>query len=130
MRLRLFKNTPVWALPMLLVLVMSSVAFGQQGRGTILGTVTDQTGAVVPGAQVVITNVNTNLNFNAVSNAEGAFSVNALIVGTYNVTVTKDGFKKYLRSGIVLEVDQKAQLNAVLETGAVSEVIEVAGSGA
>jgi hypothetical protein len=129
MRLSLFKNTPVWALPMLLALLMSTVAFGQQGRGTILGTVTDQSGAVVPGAQVVIANVNTNLNFNAVSNAEGAFSVNALIVGTYNVTVTKEGFKKYLRSGIVLEVDQKAQLNAVLETGAVSEVIEVAGSG-
>ncbi len=101
----------------------------QQGRGTILGSVTDQTGALVPGAQVAITNVNTNLNFNAVSNAEGAFSVNALPVGTYNVTVTKDGFKKYLRSGIVLEVDQKAQLNVVLETGAVNEVIEVTGSG-
>ena len=114
----------------LLMLAFTTSAVAQQGRGTILGSVTDQTGAVVPGAQVVITNVNTNLNFNAVSNAEGSFNIPALIVGTYNVTVTKEGFKKYLRSGIVLEVDQKAQLNVVFETGAVSEVIEVTGSGA
>ncbi len=104
-------------------------AFAQQGRGTILGSVTDQTGAVVPGAQIVITNINTNLEFTAVSNKDGAFNIPALSVGSYKVAVTKDGFKKYLRSGIVLEVDQKAQLNVALETGAVTDVMEVTGQG-
>ena len=104
-------------------------AFAQQGRGTILGSVTDQTGAVVPGARIVITNINTNLEFTAVSNNDGAFNIPALSVGSYKVAVTKDGFKKYLRSGIVLEVDQKAQLNVTLETGAVTDVMEVTGQG-
>jgi Carboxypeptidase regulatory-like domain len=118
-----------WVLSMISMLVFAGMALAQQGRGTILGSVTDQTGAVVPGAQIVITNINTNLEFTAVSNSDGAFSTPGLQVGSYKVTISKDGFKKYLRSGIVLEVDQKAQLNVTLETGAVTDVMEVTGLG-
>ncbi len=91
------------------------------GHGTILGSVTDQSGAVISGVQIVFTNINTNLKSTAVTNPTGAFIMPALIVGSYKMTVTQDGFKKYSRSGIVLEADQKAQLNVVLETGAVAE---------
>ncbi|MDX2030497.1 MAG: TonB-dependent receptor [Blastocatellia bacterium] len=119
-----------WLFTVTLVAMMVGAALAQQGRGTILGTVTDPTGAVVPGAQVEVVNINTNQSFTVVTNNEGAFSVPNLIVGSYRVSVTRDGFKKYLRSGIVLEVDQKAQLNAVLETGAVSETVEITGQAA
>jgi hypothetical protein len=119
------------AVGLLLVAALAVVcpARAQQGRGTILGTVTDTSGAVVPGAQVTITNTATNLTSTATTNDEGVYSVPNLLVGTYSVTVTKEGFKKFVRTGILLEVDQKAPINAALEAGAVTEVLEVTGSG-
>lgn len=102
-----------------------TVAFAQRGRGTILGTVTDASGAVIPGAVVTITNPATNVATTATTNTDGNFTVPNLMVGGYSVAVTKDGFKKAVRSGVVLEVDQRADLNITLETGAVSETIEV-----
>lgn len=111
------------------MLFLASLVFAQQGRGTILGTVNDASGAVVPGATVVITNAATNVASTVTSNEDGNYFVPNLIVGTYSVSVTKPGFKKALRSGITLEVDQKPEINLTLETGAVSETIEVSGQG-
>jgi hypothetical protein len=113
---------------LLLSLLVGSVA-AQQGRGTIFGTVTDASGAVVPGATITITNTATNVETTAVSNDSGYFSVPNLIVGPYSVAASKEGFKKRLRSGLTLEVDQKAQVDLALETGAVSEVLEISAAG-
>jgi hypothetical protein len=109
----------------LLTLALSVFALAQQGRGTMLGTVTDASGAVVPGATVTITNTATNVATTAVTNESGNYVTPNLQVGAYSVTATKSGFKKALRSGITLEVDQRAEINLTLETGAVNEVIEV-----
>ncbi|MBI1790715.1 MAG: carboxypeptidase regulatory-like domain-containing protein [Acidobacteria bacterium] len=101
------------------------VAFAQQGRGTILGTVTDSSGAAVAGARVGITHIATNVTFQTLTNQEGFYSSPPLNVGSYTVTAEQQGFKKAVRSGIVLEVDQRPAINMTLEVGAVTEQIEV-----
>lgn len=121
-RRQLVGNKLVWLLSMLLFV---TAAFAQRGRGTILGSVTDASGAVIPGAVVTITNTATNVTTTATTNADGNFTVPNLLVGGYTVAVSKDGFKKALRSNLTLEVDQRAEINLMLETGAVSETIEV-----
>ncbi len=113
------------ALAALTLALMVSAAFAQQGRGTILGTVTDSSGAVIPGATITITNTSTNLGAAVVSNDDGYFVAPNLLVGAYSVSATKEGFKKALRSGVQLEVDQRAEINLTLEAGAVSETVEV-----
>lgn len=114
----------------LLLSLLSVTAYGQLGRGTIQGTVTDSTGAVVPDAKVTVTNTATNAAMNVMTNSDGNYTVPNLLVGSYSVSVTKEGFKKFVRSGITLEVDQRAEINISLETGAVSEQVEVTGQGA
>lgn len=109
----------------LLVSLSATTAFGQRGRGTILGTVTDASGAVIAGATVTVTNTATNLAATATTNDDGNYVAPNLLVGAYSVAVTKTGFKKALRIGITLEVDQRAEINLTLEPGAVSETIEV-----
>ncbi|HQR32338.1 MAG TPA: carboxypeptidase regulatory-like domain-containing protein [Blastocatellia bacterium] len=113
------------AVTVLILALLALNAFAQRGRGTILGTVTDSTGAVIPAATVTITNTATNAATTAVTNDDGNFVAPNLNVGAYTVSATKAGFKKALRSGITLEVDQRADINLVLETGAVTETVEV-----
>lgn len=97
----------------------------QQGRGTLFGTVTDASGAAVPNVSITVTNTDTNLTFATTSNEEGFYTLPALQVGNYNVAVEQRGFKKLSRSGITLQVDQRAQVDLQLEVGDVSEMIEV-----
>ena len=97
----------------------------QQGRGTIVGTVTDASGAAVPSASITITNVETNQTFTTTSGEDGNFTTPPLPIGNYTVTSELKGFKRALRSGITLQVDQKAQIDVLMETGEVSEQVEV-----
>jgi hypothetical protein len=99
----------------------------QQGRGTISGAVQDVQGAGVPGAQVMIRNTGTNAVFRAVTNETGFYTAPSLAIGEYEVAAEATGFKKTVRSGILLEVAQRAQVNMVLEVGDVSESIQVVG---
>lgn len=92
---------------------------------TLVGTVTDSTGAVVPGAQVTVTNVDTNASRTATSNEEGAYRIEFLPVGNYRLDVAAKGFKTYRRSGITLEVAQIAQADISLQIGQTSESVEV-----
>ena len=110
---------------LLLGLCSLSLASAQQGRGTMSGTVTDASGAAVPGARVVITNAGTNATFPTATNEVGFYTAPAMPVGAYTVSVEKDGFKKSVRSGITLQVDQRAELNFQLEIVATVESVEV-----
>lgn len=101
--------------------------FCQQGRGTLSGTVTDATGAAVPGCTITIVNTGTNASFPAVSNDAGYYTAPSLPVGGYTLTAEAKGFKKEVRSGITLQVDQHAEVNFQLEIGAAAESIEVHG---
>src|SRR5947208_10045074 len=92
---------------------------------TLVGTVSDSTGAVVPGAQVSATNVDTNFKRTVQSNGEGAYRLEFLPVGSYKLEVTATGFKAYTRTGIVLEVAQIAQADVTLQIGKTGETVEV-----
>lgn len=111
----------------LISLALSAVAYGQQGRGTILGSVTDSTAAAIPGVTIRVVNTDTNLAFVTESNNDGYFSAPNLNVGKYTVSAGKDGFRKTVLSGLVLQVDQRAQVDLRLEIGQVAESIEVTG---
>jgi len=111
-----------------LALVCVSVNFAQQGSGTISGTVSDQQGAVIPGAQVEVRNVDTNATFSAVTNETGSYVAPGLAVGEYEISAESSGFKRSVRSGVTLQVQQNAQINIQLEIGQVAEVVEVTGA--
>ena len=96
----------------------------QQG---ILGNVTDGSGAAVPGASIRIINTGTNAAFSTTTNAEGFYTAPTLAVGSYSVTAERQGFKKSVRNGITLQVDQRAEVNFRLDIGETSESIEVTG---
>ncbi|HYI97029.1 MAG TPA: carboxypeptidase regulatory-like domain-containing protein [Bryobacteraceae bacterium] len=99
--------------------------FGQQGRGSIFGTVKDASGAGVLDAAVRIVNTGTNAVFATTTNDAGYFSAPSLQVGSYSVTVEKQGFKRIDRTGITLQVDQRLGLELNLEVGATTESIRV-----
>jgi hypothetical protein len=89
--------------------------------GTILGSITDASGARISGAGVTVTNDLTGEKHTATTTPTGDYVVTALPVGNYRVEVEAQGFKKYLRKGIVLEVNQNARIDAQLELGTVSQ---------
>jgi hypothetical protein len=103
----------------------ASVCWAQQGRGTILGIVTDASGAAVADAHVSIVNTQTNTTVAAQTNSDGNYTSPPLIVGDYEVTVERSGFKKTVRTGIGLQVDQRAVVNLELELGTVGESVQV-----
>lgn len=109
------------------MLALAPATLAQISTGTILGTVTDASGAAVPGTQIVITNVDTNSTFRTSTNAEGFFTAPALSVGRYTVAAAYEGFKRSVRSGVVLQVDQRARVDFSLEVGTVTESLEVVG---
>lgn len=110
----------------LVCLLCASVpgAYGQvSSAGAILGTVTDPTGAVVPGAQVTITNTATQDIRTVASNEAGFYDAEALRAGAYDITVKKEGFNAYLLQGAKLDPGERLTVNAALQVGtAVSEV--------
>jgi hypothetical protein len=112
---------------LLSLLVLASYALAQQGRGTILGTVTDASGAPVAGATVRVTNTATNSGQETKTTNEGLYQAPNLAVGDYTVTVEKTGFRKVVRSGLQIQVDQRAQVDVRLDVGQVTESIEVQG---
>ena len=111
-------------------LVFSCVGLAQQGGGTISGTASDPTGAVVAGAKIEIRNVGTNAVFQSTTNSAGFYTAPALPVGDYTVSATVEGFKRTVRSGITLQVDQKAIVDLTLVIGTVAESVEVVGQAA
>jgi hypothetical protein len=101
----------------------------QEARGTITGNVKDATQAVVPGVAVKITNVAMGTTVSVPTNDSGFFQAPYLIPGTYRVSVEHTGFKKYIREGIVLRVNDTLELEIALEVGGAEETITITGVG-
>src|SRR5690349_2282367 len=111
------------------LLLASASSFAQTaGTATLLGNVTDSTGAAVVGARIAVTNPESAVTTATLTTTDGAYQVPYLAPGTYNVTVEAPGFKRYLREGLVLRTGEVPRLDVQLEVGAVTESVQVTGA--
>src|SRR6516162_1649598 len=120
----MFKRIYVFSSIVLILLVWAKVSRADV-TGSILGVVHDRSGAVVAGAQVTATNVETNLKQDTVSSADGSFHLLALKAGTYKVTVKATGFRPYVESDIVVKVNDELRIDVTLDLGTVTEQVEI-----
>src|SRR5215467_5988294 len=98
-----------------------------QTTGTITGTVTDTSGAVIPGVEITVTNTGTDQSRSMLTNETGRYYAPALNPGSYKVTASLPGFEMMVRSGVTLTVGGEAVINFSLKPGQVSETIDVTG---
>jgi Carboxypeptidase regulatory-like domain/TonB-dependent Receptor Plug Domain len=110
------------------ITILFGAAAWAQDAASITGSVTDASGAAVPSAQVTVSNTEHGINRSTTSNGSGDFLFAALPIGSYNVSVTAAGFKKYEAKGVKLDVAQKARINVSLEVGEVTTEVIVEGS--
>jgi Carboxypeptidase regulatory-like domain/TonB dependent receptor len=109
------------------VVLAAGVLVAQTFRGTILGTVTDPSGALVSGAKVTVRNVATGLERSTQTSADGSYSIPELPIGTYTVTITQSGFQTSVTRNVVVEVAGERRVDAQFKTGQVTETVEVSG---
>ncbi len=119
MKLRMFLSA--------FVLLFATALVAQTFRGTILGTVTDASGAVVPGATVKVHNTNTGLERTTQTSADGSYTVSELQVGTYSVAVSQNGFQTSVTNDVAVDVAGERRVDVALKPGQVSEKVEVSG---
>lgn len=108
-----------------LVILFAPRAHAQLDTSTITGVVTDRSGAVVPNANVVITDTKTNRSFSTVTNSKGEYFAPSLSVSIYQVKVSKKGYNTTTLDGIVLHANDSIAENVVLDIGAVSETVTI-----
>lgn len=113
-----------------LLCALASTAWGQAVSGSVVGTVTDTSGASVPGAKVVLTAVNTGIARTATSNQDGNYSFTNVEAGVFRVEVEMTGFRKAIRSGIDVVVNSTVRADVELQPGVVSEVVDVRAEAA
>jgi hypothetical protein len=106
-------------------ILLTSTCRGQAVYGSIIGTVTDNTGAVVPGASITVTDANKGTSVTVESNASGDFAVDHMIPDPYNVTVTVAGFKKYEAQGLQVYADQSLRVDPKMEIGGATDTVTV-----
>ncbi|HEV8131737.1 MAG TPA: carboxypeptidase-like regulatory domain-containing protein, partial [Acidobacteriota bacterium] len=109
------------------MLWISSAALAQGQRGSIGGTITDPSGAVLPGVEVIVENEQTGSVFKTISSDTGAYLAPQLLPGFYRVTAELTGFKKLTVEHVQVNVGQIATLDLRMQVGSVSEVVEVLG---
>ena len=111
----------------LALLLLFPLFVSAQDTGYISGTVMDKSGAAVVGAHVTVTNIGGALTRNTVTNDVGAYVISGLPGDTYNLTVTADGFQKFVAAKIVLSVAEKARIDVSLSVGSVTQEVVVTG---
>ena len=99
-----------------------------QSTGLIVGVVEDRSRALVPGAEIRATNELTGLEWTALSDEAGRFSLPRLPVGNYRVRITKEGFRQFVSESFRLDADQSRQIGAVLDVGSTAESLTVTGT--
>ena len=114
--------------PFVLVMLLSSSADAQRTNASIRGTISDASGAVMPGASVTVSNEETGLTRTTVTNSDGIYAVGQLPVGRYKVDVEMNGFKTATRTGVLLRVADDYSIDFQLETGAITETVTVEAS--
>jgi Carboxypeptidase regulatory-like domain/TonB dependent receptor len=109
-------------------LLFASTAAWSQTSTSLRGTVTDQSGAVVAAAKVILTNTDTGISRDTITGSDGGYVFDLLPVGTYKVTVEKAGFATFVQTGIKLELNQFGRLDVTLKVGQTSQVVEVSSN--
>src|SRR5690348_3965049 len=100
-------------------------AWGQGTSGNVFGTVTDKSGAAVPGATVTVTDINKGTKFTTTTNASGNYTVTQLVPDPYMVTVEAKGFQKFVQTNVTVQADSGVKVDAALTVGQVSQTVEV-----
>jgi Carboxypeptidase regulatory-like domain/TonB dependent receptor/TonB-dependent Receptor Plug Domain len=115
--------------PMLAVLFLTAIGVtslrAQVDTGSITGTVTDPSGAVVSGAKVTLTNEGTGTSLSTTTGADGVYEFSPVRIGTYKLDLSAGGFKKEIQTHVVVDVSARVPANFKLQPGAVSETVEV-----
>ena len=99
---------------MFCLFLVSLAAFAQSDRGTMTGTVSDTTGAVIPGVSIVATNVETSARYETVSTETCNYTLAQMPAGLYQLSAELPGFKKYVRQGLTVEVAQTLRIDITL----------------
>ena len=121
------KTNLIWILFVLfftLALTLTSL-FSQTSTATLLGTVSDSSGGVVPNAEVTVRNIETGIDRTTLSNALGEYVVALLQPGEYEISVQAAGFRRFLRSGLTLQVNDRTRVPVELKTGGISDEVVV-----
>src|SRR5437016_5160173 len=105
------------------LMALSIAAFAQSDRGTITGTIADPAGAVVANAPIEAKNTETGALYQAASSSTGNYTLPQLPVGTYELSVTVPGFKKYVRQNVTVAIAQTFRVDVALEVGSASESV-------
>ncbi len=132
-RLRRLAEQWIWLTGLSLAVCVGFLALPASAvipSGTIVGTVNDASGAVVPGARVTVINQGTNQSRMVQASDTGAFNFPLLPVGTYTLKVEKEGFEAFVQKDIILQVDQNVTLPVVLQLGAINQTVNVVGTPA
>jgi hypothetical protein len=117
-----------WIGVMCALLLTSQFCYGQAVSATVLGTVTDSTGAVVANAKVTATQISTGVSRTTQTNGSGNYVFPNTTPGTYTVTVEESGFKKETRANIVVDVNTSTRVDVQLQLGDVNQAVEVTGA--
>ena len=115
---------------MVMIMLITSPLRAQSFFGSIVGTVTDAAGALVPGATVTVTNIGTDEKQTIQSDASGKFSAVNLVPAQYRVEVAMSGFKRFLASPLAVEVGAVVRVDAALAVGAADQTVEIDASAA
>ncbi len=113
-----------------LIVCMSGTAWSQVYSGSLTGVVKDSSGAVVPGAQVTLTDVGKNTNFTALTDDEGRYVIRALPPSTYKLKVEMTGFNTTVQDNLVLAVNQSTSIDVSLQVGEIGQTVEVTSAAA
>src|SRR5258708_29897109 len=121
------KSRVIFSLLVVLALILgtSLAARAQNFTGSVRGTVTDQQGAAIAGADVMITNVDTGYSRSVKTDKDGSYSFQSLPLGRYTLSVTGEGFKAFQVKDVILHVNDSLTLDAQLKLGAKTKTIEV-----
>lgn len=109
----------------LILILFVMTAFGQSGKGTITGRITDNTGAGIPGVEIKAVNIATEVPTTSISNSDGRYTLLNLPIGTYRVTTQKQGFKGYTREGLTISINQVVDVPVELEVGGINEMVTI-----
>jgi hypothetical protein len=113
-----------WSIAGLLLFAGAHCVAQSTNSGDIRGSITDASGAVVPGAKITVINVDTGVSKDYTSNADGIYDTSSIVAGKYKLTFAKDGFEQLVRGPITLEVGNTT-INAKLKVGSISEQVFV-----